>query len=392
MSFMYQLAPTAMAVVAIVGAATAIFAATIGICQRDIKKVLAYSTVSQLGYMFIAVGVGAYAAGIFHLMTHAFFKACLFLGAGSVIHAMHHEQDMFRMGGLGKTLKVTAATFVIASIAIAGVPPLAGFFSKDEILWSAFNTSVGPDWLGTMLWIVGFITAGLTAFYVFRAVFLTFFGESRVSEEAKHHVHESPAVMTVPLIILAAGACLAGFVGVPEALKGSNVIHHFLEPVFGGGHGAAAGHGETHSVIEAAGGPVAAAAGGDHHALEIGLMIASVAVGLFGILMAAFLYNRKPDIPARMTAKAGGLHKLVYNKYYVDELYEHTLVRPGYALSDRVFFRIVDAGIIEGIVNGLGITARLVGAAVRLMQTGVVRTYAFFILLGFIYFLYRVLR
>jgi len=393
MGFLYELAPIAMAVVAIVGAVTAIFAASIGLCQRDIKKVLAYSTVSQLGYMFIAVGVGAFSAGIFHLMTHAFFKACLFLGAGSVIHAMSGEQNMFKMGGLQKVLKVTGSTFIVASIAIAGVPPLAGFFSKDEILWSAFNVSVGPPWLGTFLWVVGFITAGMTAFYVFRAVFLTFFGESRVSEEAKHHLHESPAVMTVPLVILAAGSAVVGWLGVPEALKGSNIFHHFLAPVFGGGHEAAGGQGDAHSMVETIGahGQVAASAGGNH-GLEIVLMVLSVLVGIAGIVTAYMLYVKNPGVPGRIAAKAKGLYTLLFNKYYVDEIYEHTLVRPGYAISDRIFFRIVDMGIIEGIVNGLGITARFVGAAMRLLQSGVVRTYALFMLLGFLYILYRLLR
>jgi NADH-quinone oxidoreductase subunit L len=391
MSFLYELAPVAMAVVATVGAVTAIFAASIGICQRDIKKVLAYSTVSQLGYMFIGVGVGAFSAGVFHLMTHAFFKACLFLGAGSVIHAMSGEQDVFKMGALRKVLKVTSATFVVASIAIAGVPPLAGFFSKDEILWSAFNVHVGPPWLGTFLWVVGFVTAGMTAFYVFRAVFLTFYGESRVSEEAKHHLHESPPVMTVPLVILAAGAIVAGWLGIPEVLKGSNLFHHFLSPVFGG-HEAAGGHGDAHSMIQAIhaeGGQVAAAAGKGSHGLEIGLMVLSVLIGIAGIVTAYVLYVKNPGIPGRIAAKVKGFYTLVFNKYFVDEVYERTLVRPGYALSDRIFFRVVDMGIIEGIVNGLGITARLMGAAVRLLQTGVVRTYAFFVLLGFLYVLYR---
>jgi NADH-quinone oxidoreductase subunit L len=393
MGFLYETAPAAMAVVAIVGAVTAIFAASIGICQRDIKKVLAYSTVSQLGYMFIAVGVGAFSAGIFHLMTHAFFKACLFLGAGSVIHAMSGEQDMFKMGALSKVLKVTMGTFVVASLAIAGVPGLAGFFSKDEILWYAYNVHVGPPWLGMFLWVVGFITAGMTAFYVFRAVNLTFFGKSRVSDEAKHHLHESPAVMTAPLIILAAGSVVAGYLGVPEVLKGSNVFHHFLAPVFGGAHEAAGGPGDAHSMIDAVGaqGQVAASAGANH-ALEILLMVLSVLIGIAGIIGAYVLYVKNPDVPGRIAARAKGLHKLLFNKYYVDEVYEATLVRPGYALSDRIFFRIVDMGIIEGIVNGLGITARLVGAAVRLVQTGVVRTYAFFILLGVLYVLYRLMR
>jgi NADH-quinone oxidoreductase subunit L len=393
MGFLYELAPVAMAVVAIVGAVTAMFAASIGICQRDIKKVLAYSTVSQLGYMFIGVGVGAFSAGIFHLMTHAFFKACLFLCAGSVIHAMSGEQDMFKMGALSKVLKVTMATFVVASLAIAGFPGLAGFFSKDEILWYAYNVPVGPPWLGTFLWVIGFVTAGVTAFYVFRAVFLTFFGKSRVSEEAKHHLHESPAVMTVPLIILAAGSIAAGWLGVPEVLKGTNLFHHFLAPVFGGGHEAAAG-GEVHAMIDAvsAQGWVAASAGNSSHALEVGLMVASILIGLAGIAAAYLLYIKNPDVPGRIATRVKALYTLVFNKYYVDEIYEYTLVRPGYALSDRFFFRVVDMGIIEGVVNGIGITARLIGAAVRLLQSGVVRTYALFMLLGFLYMLYRLLK
>jgi len=386
LSFLYELAPTAMAVVAAVGCATAIFAATIGLAQRDIKKVLAYSTVSQLGYMFMAVGVGAYSAGIFHLMTHAFFKACLFLGSGSVIHAMSGEQDMFRMGALRKTMKVTWMTFLISSFAIAGVPPLAGFFSKDEILWLTFNASVGPSWLPGVLWTVGFVAAGMTAFYVFRAVYLTFHGESRVSEEAKHHLHESPTVMTMPLVVLAAGACLAGFLGIPAVLGGGNIFHHWLAPVFGGHGGGTEGH-----ALAAAADTVVRATG-ENHSLEVLLMLLSVAVGLAGIGTAWFLYNKKPALPAKITAGFGGLYKLVFNKYYIDELYEYTIVRPGYFLSDKLMFRLVDTGIIEGIVNGVGIMARLIGSTVRLAQSGVVRTYAFFFLIGFLYLLYTLLK
>lgn len=394
MSFLYELAPVAMAVVAGVGAVTAIFAASIGFCQRDIKKVLAYSTVSQLGYMFIGVGVGAYAAGIFHLTTHAFFKACLFLGSGSVIHAMSGEQDMLKMGGLSKKMKATSLTFLIASLAIAGVPPLAGFFSKDEILWMAFNSSVGPPWLPAALWGIGFVTAGMTAFYVFRAVFLTFYGSDRVSTEAKAHLHESPAIMTAPLVLLAAGAVIIGFLGVPQVLGGSNVFHHFLEPVFGGGHG---GHGESHAVIQgvidnASAQAVAASAGSDGHTMEIVLMVVSVLAGLIGIFIAYSLYIKNPGVPGKITAKMKGIYNLLFNKYYVDEVYERTLVKPGYALSDRIFFKFFDTAIIEGIVNGLGITARLIGATVRLIQTGVVRTYAFFFLLGVLYIIYKLLR
>jgi NADH-quinone oxidoreductase subunit L len=383
LSFLYLESPVAMAVVATVGALTALFAATIGICQRDIKKVLAYSTISQLGYMFVAVGVGAFSAGIFHLMTHAFFKACLFLGSGSVIHAMSGEQDMFKMGALGKKMKVTMATFFIASLAIAGVPPLAGFFSKDEILWNTFTSSLGPSWLSGFLWAILFVGAGVTAFYVFRAVFLTFFGERRYSDEAAHHLHESPAIMTIPLIILAVGSIVAGFVGVPAILGGANHFHHFLEPSLGPIHditAVAAGHG-----VEAADN------GGAHgsHTLEIALMALSVLAGLIGIFVAFRLYIKAPLIPARMTESAAGLHRLVYNKYFVDEAYEASLVRPGYQISKTLLFKVVDVWIIDGTVNAVGAVARLFGSTIRLLQTGLVRTYALFFLLGILYLVYK---
>jgi NADH-quinone oxidoreductase subunit L len=392
LSFLYDLAPVASAVVATVGAATAIFAATIGFAQRDIKKVLAYSTVSQLGYMFLAVGCGAYAAGVFHLLTHAFFKACLFLGAGSVIHGLSGEQDMFKMGQLSKHMKITWMTFLISAVAIAGIPPLAGFFSKDEILWSAFSAHLEPVWLGRVLWVVGLAAAWMTAFYMFRAVILTFHGTDRVSHEAKHHLHESPPAMTVPLVILAAGAVLVGFLGVPSVLGGGNTFHHWLEPVF-------AGHIETHPVgvgintmAAPAPGMILAESEAGHSSLEIILMVLSVAVALTGILLARVFYISRPELPARVTARLGGLYTLVFNKYYVDELYERTIVRPGYALSDKLLYRVIDAGLIDGIVNGVGITARLLGAVTRLAQSGVVRTYAFFMLIGFLYLMYQLVR
>jgi NADH-quinone oxidoreductase subunit L len=374
----------------VIGAATAIFAATIGFAQRDIKKVLAYSTVSQLGYMFLAVGVGAYAAGVFHLLTHAFFKACLFLGAGSVIHGLSGEQDMFKMGALSKHMKITWATFFISALTIAGIPPLAGFFSKDEILWSAFTARVGPPWLPMALWLVGLATAGMTAFYVFRAVFLTFHGTDRVSHEARHHLHESPLVMTLPLVVLAGGAVLAGFLGVPAALGGSNAFHHWLEPVF-------AGHVGAHEIGVGMAGArehatVAASAAGGHSPLEIILMVVSVLVAGAGILIAHAFYVRAPGTPAALSARLGGIYTLVANKYYVDELYERAFVRPGYALADKLMFRLIDMGVIEGIVNGLGVTARLIGAVTRLAQSGVVRTYAFFMLIGFIYLVYELVK
>jgi NADH-quinone oxidoreductase subunit L len=384
LSFLYLESPVAMPIVATVGGVTALYAATIGICQKDIKKVLAYSTISQLGYMFVAVGVGAFSAGIFHLMTHAFFKACLFLGSGSVIHAMGGEQDMFKMGALGKKMKITMATFVIASLAIAGIPPLAGFFSKDEILWNTFTSSIGPSWLSGFLWAVLFVGAGVTAFYVFRAVFLTFFGKRRYSDEAAHHLHEAPAIMTVPLIILAAGSALAGFIGVPAILGGVNYFHHFLEPSIGPisrdiaaavlAHGTeAAGHGEAHG----------------SHTLELVLMALSVLAGLIGIFVAYRLYIKAPLIPARMAESAAGLYRLVYNKYFVDEAYEASLVRPGYRLSNALLFKVVDVWIIDGIVNAVGAIARLFGSTIRLVQTGLVRTYALFFLLGILYLVYK---
>jgi NADH-quinone oxidoreductase subunit L len=390
LNFLYELAPVASATVAAVGAATAIFAATIGFAQRDIKKVLAYSTVSQLGYMFLAVGCGAYAAGVFHLLTHAFFKACLFLGAGSVIHGLSGEQDMFKMGQLSKHMKITWATFLISSLAIAGIPPLSGFFSKDEILWMAFTANLEPVWLGRALWVTGVAAAFMTAFYVFRAVYLTFHGTDRVSHEAKHHLHESPPVMTMPLVVLAAGAVLVGFLNVPAAIGGNAAFHHWLEPVFGGhvgAHPVGVGMGAgAHEVT------VMASEAGHSSSLEIALMVLSVVVAVAGILLAHTFYIRSPGLPALVSARLGGFYTLVANKYYIDELYERTIVRPGYALSDRLMFRVIDAGIIEGIVNGLGITARLFGAVARLAQSGVVRTYAFFMLIGFLFLVYQLVR
>jgi NADH-quinone oxidoreductase subunit L len=391
LGFLYDIAPQAAAVVAVIGALTAIFAATIGFAQRDIKKVLAYSTVSQLGYMFLAVGTGAYAAGVFHLLTHAFFKACLFLGAGSVIHALSGEQDMFKMGALSRRMRITWATFLVSSLAIAGIPPLAGFFSKDEILWMAFNSSLEPAWLGRALWVVGLAAAWMTAFYIFRAVFLTFHGRDRVSEEAKHHLHESPPVMTMPLVVLAAGAALVGFLGVPSVLGGGNAFHHWLEPVFAGHVGAhPVGVGMVPTSV---GVTVAAEVGGAHgSSLEMLLMAVSVVVALAGILLARVLYVQAPGAAASITSRLGGIYTLVANKYYVDELYEHAIVRPGYAISDRLLYGLIDCGIIEGIVNGLGIAARLIGATARLIQSGLVRTYAFFMLIGFLYLVFKLVR
>ena len=330
----YQLAPNISMFVAVIGAATAIFAATIGLVQTDIKKVLAYSTVSQLGYMFLAAGLGAYTAAVFHLMTHAFFKALLFLGSGSVIHAMGGEQDMRKMGGLKKYLPATYRTFFIGSLAIAGIPPLAGFFSKDEILHAA---AAGHHWV---LYGVGLLTAGLTAFYMFRAVNMTFHGEFRGTHEQEHHLHESPPVMTIPLWVLTAGAVLAGFVGVPKLLsfgRDINFFHHLLEPVIAVPQGM-----ET----------------GEHNVgvgLEILLVVVAVAVAALGILLAWRLYGGKRGLATETAweTRLPAPHRVLANKYYVDELYDKTVIRGTWGLG-RGLFRF-DAGFIDGLlVNGIG--------------------------------------
>jgi NADH-quinone oxidoreductase subunit L len=364
-SVLYQLADGVSQLVAVVGAATAIFAATIGIAQNDIKKVLAYSTVSQLGYMFLAAGVGAYGAAVFHLFTHAFFKALLFLGSGSVIHAMGGEQDMRKMGGLKAKLPHTYRTFLIGTVAIAGIPPLAGFFSKDEILAAAAG---GGHWV---LWAVGWVTAGLTAFYMFRAVFLTFHGRFRGTEEQAHHLHESPAVMTVPLWILAVGAVTAGWIGLPAAFA-TNRLGEFLAPVLApaAAHGETAGHGAAHHMALG---------------LEIGLMAASVGIALAGIWLARSLYLSLPpgEGDRRLAAALGGGWRLAENKYYVDELYDRTVVRPLAWLS-RVFWKRVDGTAIDGSVHGAAFLTELTGDLGRFSTTGNVRNYALYFFLGLI--------
>ncbi len=326
---LYQLAPSTSALVAIVGCVTAVFAATIALAQTDIKKVLAYSTVSQLGYMFLAAGVGAYTAAIFHLGTHAFFKALLFLGSGSVIHAMGGEQDMRQMGGLKKWMPATFITFAIGTLAIAGVPPLAGFFSKDQILASTFE----GGW--RLLWVVGLITAGLTAFYMSRAVWMTFFGKFRGTAEQEHHLHESPPVMTWPLRVLAAGAIVTGFLGMPKFWGLGNWIDSFLSPVI-----AHVGHGEEHG----------------HHlsvALEWGLLALSVAVAATGLFLAWRTYGRDRGLEGgtAWAERFPAVHNLLKNKYFVDELYDATVVKGMWATA-RGLFRF-DAGMIDGVlVNG----------------------------------------
>jgi NADH-quinone oxidoreductase subunit L len=331
-SVIYAHAPNALLVVAVVGASTAVMAATIALVQNDIKRVLAYSTVSQLGYMFLACGVGAFAAGIFHLMTHAFFKALLFLGSGSVIHALSGEQDMRHMGGLKEKLPWTHRTMLIGCIAIAGVPPLAGFFSKDEILWSAFK--VGG--YGQTVWLMGFVVAALTAFYMFRMYHLTFSGTFRGTEEQAHHVHESPSSMLVPLQVLAVGSIVAGLVGIPAVIGHlihvENFFEHWLEPVFAPARPA---------LVEVFNRPVPG------HAVELALMGASVVVGLAGIGVAWLFFRRHPGIPERLAGQLAGLHRLLSNKYYVDEIYGALFVR-GLALGGGRFLHATDRYLVDG--------------------------------------------
>jgi NADH-quinone oxidoreductase subunit L len=379
-SGLFLLAPDTMMVVAVVGAATAIFSATIGICQTDIKRVLAYSTVSQLGYMFLACGVGAFTAGIFHLMTHAFFKALLFLGSGSVIHALSGEQDMMKMGGLRKYIPITFFTMFVATLAIAGIPGLSGFFSKDEILWQSFSSAHGSP----ALWAVAAVAAGITAFYMFRLLFLTFFGGSRMAPEVEKHVHESPWTMTLPLSILAILSVIGGWVGIPAVLGGSNPFEHWLAPVFhqaaAGAHGAAAGaHGEGAGAHPSA-------------VLEIGLMALSVGIALCGIGLAYFLYRVRTGKPEEIARKWPTLYDVVFHKYYVDEIYEWAFVRR--AVNGSVWlWEMFDARFIDGIVNGVADLVRAAGDRVRRLQGGVVGGYAFSLLAGAIllvgYILYR---
>ena len=373
-SALFLLAPDTMMVVAVIGAITAIFSATIGICQTDIKRVLAYSTVSQLGYMFLACGVGAFTAAIFHLMTHAFFKALLFLGSGSVIHALSGEQDMRKMGGLRKYVPVTFATMFAATLAIAGIPGLSGFFSKDEILWQSFSSTHGSP----ALWAIAALAAGITAFYMFRLVFLTFFGESRMDPEVEKHAHESPWTMTVPLTILALLSIAGGWIGIPAVLGGGNLFEHWLAPVFhpvaaAGAHGAAA---EVHHSTT----------------LEIGLMALSVAIALCGIGLAYFLYRVRTGKPAEIAKAWPTLYDVVYHKYYIDEFYEWAVIRRIVNWSTGLW-QMFDALFIDGIVNGAADLVRAAGDRVRRLQGGVVGGYAFSLLAGAVllvgYILYR---
>ena len=415
---LFSHAPETMIVVAVIGAATALMAGTIGLVQNDIKRVLAYSTVSQLGLMFLAMGVGAFGAGIFHLYTHAFFKACLFLGSGAVIHALHGEQDIRNMGGLRRQLPITFYTFVIASIAIAGVPGFAGFFSKDEILFETFVEG------HTVLWVIGALTSLLTATYMFRLVYLTFFGQRRhdapapehAEEEepvahppspaasARHapshpshgpasarshhhaagsHLHDAPPAMAMALILLAVGSVAAGYIGVPHALGGHNLLHDWLEPAFGVT--------ATEALNEAV--PLAEEGAEAHESLELTLMGVSSLIAFVGIAIATFIWWRRRELADAMARSFAPIHRLLLNKYYVDELYDATIVQPIKAVSQHGLWRVFDVGIIDGAVNGTGALVSGGSAVLRRLQTGSVRAYAGSIFVGVVlvlgYYIWR---
>jgi NADH-quinone oxidoreductase subunit L len=364
MAPLYLAAPVAMHVIAVVGAATALYAAVIGLAQDDIKKVLAYSTISQIGYMMLAAGVGAFTAAIFHLMTHAFFKGLLFLGAGSVIHALSGEQDLRRMGGLRRALPWTHATFAVAVLAIAGIPPFAGFFSKDEILWAALSGRGGSP----LLWGAGVLTAALTALYMTRLYLLVFGGESRAGAEARRHLHESPAVMTVPLVALAAGSAVAGFLGLPAFLRGGRpgLLEEYLSAVLPSG-----------------------AAGPEAPLTEWGALAVALVAAVTGIAAAAALYGKGPLRP-RSASGPSTWTRLVKGKFFVDEAIEAAFLRPFRALCRAA--AEFDTRVIDRIVNGAGVSADLASQVARLAQTGYVRNYAFTFLLGVVVILYFALR
>jgi NADH-quinone oxidoreductase subunit L len=385
-SAIYSRAPEVLFIVAVIGIFTALFAASIALFQTDIKRVLAYSTVSQLGYMFTALGVGAVSAGIFHLATHAFFKALLFLGAGSVIHALHHEQDMTRMGGLRRYLPVTWLTMLMGTLAIAGVPGLAGFFSKDEILWRAFSNPEGH----ILIWAVGVLVAGMTAFYMFRLLFLTFHGEGRLDGNALSRVRESPRVMTLPLVVLAVGAVFSGYVGLPAWL-GGNTFEHFLEPSL-----ATAFHATREAAVHYT------------HAVEILLALVSVVAAGLGFFLAHYLYLRRPDKPVELQERFSGAHAVLFRKYYLDEAYDALVVNRAKNLGSGL--SKFDEKVVDGLVNGSALATRLAawisGQAdihivdrmvnltgeitetfsrlFRRIQTGIVQRYAFFFVVGII--------
>jgi NADH-quinone oxidoreductase subunit L len=437
---LFEHAPITLGIIAVVGAATALMAGTIGLVQNDIKRVLAYSTVSQLGYMFLAMGVGAFGAGIFHLYTHAFFKACLFLGSGAVIHALHGQQDIRHMGGLKNHLPVTYWTFLVASLAIAGIPGLAGFFSKDEILFETFRHG------HQILWVVGVLTSLLTATYMFRLVFLTFHGEERFQVHGAHgsahpapghaapstapvhaaplhpapahgvHLHDAPPAMATALIALAIGSVLAGYIGIPHALGGHNSLGTWLEPAFAANNcGAPVTSGPLAGIamencapgqepalaamtVTASQAPDAvpavttaqpaeaphaeaggAEAGGEAHdetALELTLMAVSSLIAVIGIGLAAFLWLKNRHIPEQMAQSFSGVHRLLLNKYYVDEIYDAAIVQPIKTASTQGLWQVVDVRVVDGLVNGAAYVVGAFAAGLRLLQTGSVKSYA----------------
>ncbi|AMQ01295.1 NADH dehydrogenase subunit L [Pedobacter cryoconitis] len=349
---LFDLAPVVQHLIAIIGLATAVMGALVALTQTDIKKVLAYSTVSQLGYMFLGLGVGAYNGSFFHVITHAFFKALLFLCAGSVIHAMHHEQDMRHMGGLRKKLPVTFLTMLIGTIAISGLPPFSGFFSKDEILSHVYEYN-------KVMWAIGVFTAFLTAFYMFRMLFLTFFGKYRGTHHAEEKIHESPKSMTIPLIVLAVLSAIGGAIGIPESLGGSHWLSHWLEPVI-------QHHGEA-----------------PDHATEYILMAVSVVGVLISIAFAYSKYVKQNHVPVADEGQRSALAKLSYHKFYVDEIYDTLIRKPLDAIS-VFFYKVFDKKIIDGIVNGLGWSTSEASKGVRLLQSGNVGFYIFMMVVGII--------
>jgi len=363
LNFLFILAPDAMTVVATIGALTAFFAGTIAIVQPDIKKVLAYSTISQLGYMFLGVGSGAFAAGIFHVMTHAFFKGLLFLCAGSVIHALGGEQDMNKMGALRKHLPITFWTMLAATLAIAAVPGFSGYFSKDLILEGAYES--GHVWL----WGLGVLTAGITGFYMFRLLFMTFFGESRVDPDKLHHLHESPPAMTIPLVVLAIASVVGGWAGLPKGLLWGDAFARFLAPVVG----------NFKPAVEAS---------------ALGLSAAATIVGLLGILLAYICYIRMPGLPKIIAWRAKSLYDVLMEKYYIDELYNLIVTRPLFFVSNVILNRGIDRFAIDGAVNGVGVSVRAGSQLARRSETGNVQHYAFVYVLGVVgvvaYYLYLV--
>ena len=371
----FNLSEIAMSVVAVIGALTMFFAATIAITQNDIKRIIAYSTCSHLGYMFLACGVGAYSAGIFHLYTHAFFKALLFLAAGSVIHAVH-TNNIQEMGGLKKYMPITYAVFILAGLSAGGFPGLSGFFSKDEIIWSAY-ASHSP--VGKFVWVLAMAGAFFTPFYTFRLIFLTFHGKNRGvphsdphshgshGSHGEHHIHESPWVMTVPLMFLAVGAVAAGWIGIPPLLGGGAHFAEFLKPVVG--------HPEFHGT----------------HAEEFGVMGLSTTLALIGLGLAAFLYLRKTDLPEKIVKAFSGVHKVLYNKYYIDELYNYTIVKPTLWIANKIILAITDGKIIEGVVNGVPGSIGWFSEKLRKVQTGLTQHYGIMMAAGAVFIIALVL-